>query len=267
MTKYKLCKIMIERILGIIAKGAFMVKYNCLLLDVDGTLLDFAETERAAFEKTLTNFEVPYSEKLLEDYRGINQSLWEKLEKGAIKKEALVVKRWEDLLKEAGAQGDPAAFNAYYLEQLTKCTTAYAGADEMLEELAEVATIAFVTNGVDRIQRARLKASGLDQFADEIFVSERLGSVKPNRKFFDQALKKLGVSNRQKVLVVGDSLQADIKGGQNASLDTCWINFERKENTTDIKPMYAIDSYEELKVIVYGEDGPPDVNQAHRNEH
>lgn len=238
-----------------------MARYNCLLLDVDGTLLDFAETERIALEKTLEHFGVAGTPALLEQYRTVNQSLWNAFEQGKIKKEVLVLKRWEDFFEAAGIAGNPAEWNAFYFEELTRSSTAYPGADEMLEELAEVATIAFITNGVDRVQRARLAAAGLAQYADEIFVSERMGCAKPNRKFFDQALRRLGVSNRQKVLVAGDSLQADIKGGIAAALDTCWVNFDEKEGDANVRPTYVSRGYEELKMIVYGEDGPPDVKQ------
>ncbi|MDO5602677.1 MAG: YjjG family noncanonical pyrimidine nucleotidase [Oscillospiraceae bacterium] len=243
-----------------------MARYNCLLMDVDGTLLDFAETERVAFEKTVGHFDIAFTPLMLEQYRTVNQKLWELFEQGKIKKETLVLQRWKDFFQTAQLEGDPAAWNLYYFEELTRSSTAYPGAAETLEELAEVATIAFITNGVDKIQRARLAAAGIAEYADEIFVSEKMGCAKPNRKFFDQALRRLGVSNRQKVLVAGDSLQADIKGGSAAGLDTCWVNFDEKENTTSVRPVYTVQGYEELKMIVYGEDGPPDV-KTNQNQH
>ena len=69
-------------------------------------------------------------------------------------------------------------------------------------------------------------------------------------ELFDHALKDLGVTDRSRVLVVGDDLNADIKGGRNAGLDTCWVNFAGAENDTGIQPKHTITSYEELYRIV-----------------
>ena len=70
----------------------------------------------------------------------------------------------------------------------------------------------------------------MKDFIEEVFVSEKLDSEKPNRKIFDAALRSLGVENREHVLMVGDSLTSDIQGGINAGLDTCWYNPNHAEN-------------------------------------
>ena len=84
---------------------------------------------------------------------------------------------------------------------------------DVLKELSEVATLAVVTNGFDRVQSRRVAESGMKDFIEEVFVSEKLDSEKPNRKIFDAALRSLGVENREHVLMVGDSLTSDIQGG------------------------------------------------------
>ena len=50
--------------------------------------------------------------------------------------------------------------------------------------------------------------------------------------------------------MVGDDLLADIKGGINAGVDTCWYNPRNVENKTDIAPKFTVGSYEELYRIV-----------------
>ena len=119
-----------------------------------------------------------------------------------------------------------------------------------MKDLSEVATIAIISNGVERVQQGRLQRSGLDQLVDAVFVSEKLGVTKPNRKFFDAALNTLGINNRKKVLVIGDSLKADIQGGINAGLATCWCNFTGAENTAGVRPDFVIDDLSQLMQIV-----------------
>lgn len=242
-----------------------MAKYNCILLDLDGTVLDFSASEDVALEKTLKWLDIPVTEEICAEYKRINSSLWAEFENGSIKKEKLVIVRWQKLLEHLNLQGNPAKINEFYFSQLALNGVAYTGAEEFLDEIAEVATIAAATNGVERVQKSRCGSAGLMKYFDEFFVSDKVGSAKPNPKFFDSAVRLLGINNRKKVLVVGDSLKADIKGGINARLDTCWINFEHIENPTDITPTYTVESYEELKQIIYGEDGPPDAET--RNKH
>ena len=50
--------------------------------------------------------------------------------------------------------------------------------------------------------------------------------------------------------MVGDSLSSDIKGGLNASIDTCWCNLSNKINNTDIVPKYEINNLLDLKNIL-----------------
>ena len=103
--------------------------------------------------------------------------------------------------------------------------------------------MAIVTNGFDKVQSRRVKESGIAAFMEEVFVSERSDSEKPNRKIFDTALRTLGVENREHVLVVGDSLSSDIQGGINAGLDTCWLNRGHLENPArSARPMRSTPS-------------------------
>ena len=104
--------------------------------------------------------------------------------------------------------------NKFYLDQLsTHPDLASPNVLDVLRELSEVATLAVVTNGFDRVQSRRVRESGILDFVEDVFVSEKMDSEKPNRKIFDAALRALGVENREHVLMVGDSLSSDVQGG------------------------------------------------------
>ena len=59
-----------------------------------------------------------------------------------------------------------------------------------------------------------------------------------------------GVLDKKSVMMVGDSLVADIKGGQNTGIDTCWVNLKNIENNTGIVPKYEVKKLEELFKIL-----------------
>ena len=126
-------------------------------------------------------------------------------------------------------------------------------------------TIAWIVAIVSRLLvTGCLHEDGLADFFDEVLISEHLGVEKPNAKIFQMALRKLGIENPAKVLVVGDSLSADIQGGMNAGLDTCWVNFLRAENNAGVQPKYEIRTFEELYPIIMEPDELQNVGSKNR---
>lgn len=147
-----------------------MAYYHCLLLDVDGTMMDFAAAEHKAFHETMSEFGLPATDEVEHTYHTINKGLWAALEKGQIKREKLVVRRFEELLAALGATGDAARMNAFYLDRLSEHPDLMPGTLEAVKELSEVATLAVVTNGVEHVQEKRLKESGLGAYMDAVFI-------------------------------------------------------------------------------------------------
>ena len=228
-----------------------MAKYYCVLFDADNTLLNFDAAENKALAETLVNYGIEPDAETVQTYREINSELWKQLEKGQIRREKLMSERFTRFLKAIDAAGNCAEMNRFYLEQLsTHPDLMSANVLDVLKELSEVATLAIVTNGFDRVQSRRVQESGLLNYIEDVFVSEKLDSEKPNRKIFDAALRSLGVENREHVLMVGDSLSSDIQGGINAGLDTCWFNPNHAENPGKVCPTYEISNLEELYPLV-----------------
>ena len=228
-----------------------MAKYYCILFDADNTLLNFDAAESKALAETLVNYGIEPDAETVQTYRTINEELWRQLEKGQIRREKLMSERFTRFLKAIEAAGDGVEMNRYYLEQLSTHPD-LVGPEvlDVLRELSEVATLAVVSNGFQKVQTRRVMESGVGNFMEEIFISEKLDSEKPNRKIFDAALRTLGVENREHVLMVGDSLTSDIQGGVNAGLDTCWFNPHHAENPGKVIPTYEIASLEELYPLV-----------------
>lgn len=246
-----------------------MAKYNCIMMDIDNTLLDFDAAERKALLETLQQFSLPCDEAAVSRYHEINSSLWGELNKGKIRRDKLVVERFDRFVKEIGAAAKATELNRAYTEHLATHADVIPGAEEALQELAEVATMIAVSNGTESVERGRLKLSGFEKYFDDIFVSEAVGVSKPNPKIFQMAMRKLGIEHSDKVLVVGDSLSADIQGGVNAGLDTCWVNMNGLENESGLTPTYEVKALSELYPIVMEEDELQNVglkNRKHQND-
>jgi len=69
-------------------------------------------------------------------------------------------------------------------------------------------------------------------------------------RIFEHALRKAGHTDKNSVLMVGDSLTSDIRGGNNFGIDTCWFNPGNVINTGEITPTYQIGTLSELAELV-----------------
>ena len=130
--------------------------------------------------------------------------------------------------------------------------------------LAETLVNYGIEPDAETVQTRRLAESGVMNFMEDVFISEKMGCEKPNARIFDAALRALGVENREHVLMVGDSLASDIQGGSNAGLDTCWYNPNHAENPGKVIPTYEIASLEELYPLVMEQEELANVGLKNR---
>jgi len=198
--------------------------YDTLLLDADMTLFDFAAAEPAALTETLAAWGFPTGEAVCKRYSVINDSLWKAFEKGQVTRPQLMSRRFEQLFEELGVSGDPVAFNKLYMENMGHQAHLLPGALETCQELCRDYRLYIITNGASAAQRGRLARSPIQATLSGVFISEELGSQKPDPAFFRQVAEGIPQWDPQKALVVGDSLSSDIQGALNAGLDCCWLN-------------------------------------------
>ena len=106
------------------------------------------------------------------------------------------------------------------------------------------------TNGVSFIQRGRLQASSILPFFDDVFISDEVGAHKPSTDFFDKIANQVHDFHPSSALMIGDSLTADIQGGNNAGIDSVWFNPRNLVNETPAVPTYQVKNYEEILKIL-----------------
>ncbi|WP_400247928.1 YjjG family noncanonical pyrimidine nucleotidase [Niallia sp. JL1B1071] len=225
-------------------------KYQTLLFDVDDTLLDFAATEDQAFRLLLQEQGVSYSEEWKRQYQQLNQGLWKAFEEGEITRDEVVNTRFTLFFEKMGKQVDGALLEQSYREYLGEGKQLLDGAMDLIVKVSNHFDLYIVTNGMSITQEKRLKSSGLYSFFKAIFVSEDTGYQKPMKEFFDYCFDRIPQFNKETALIIGDSLSADIQGGYNAGIDTCWINPLKRDNNIDVQPTYEIAKLEELLLLL-----------------
>ncbi|MGA4991065.1 HAD family hydrolase [Nonomuraea bangladeshensis] len=84
--------------------------------------------------------------------------------------------------------------------------------------------VGIVTNGMADNQLGKLRRTGLADAVDGYAVSGAEGIRKPESGLFEIAAQRCGASLAEGGWMVGDSLVADVEGGQAAGLRTIWID-------------------------------------------
>lgn len=229
------------------------MRYDVILFDVDDTLMDFKMTEANALQNTFAAFGLhtgfaDYGAQ----YKEISKVLWRDLEEGRITIGDLGVERFRRLFAVDQPELDANAFGKAYLENLGKEVHLIPGAVELCSRLTGCRLVV-ITNGFASVQTARIGASPLCHTFEELIISEQVGYKKPDQEIFEYAFSKLQLTDKTKVLMVGDSLTSDIQGGNRFGIDTCWYNPLQKENHSEIQPTHEIKELGELLAIVNGE--------------
>lgn len=227
-----------------------MKHYQTLLFDVDDTLLDFAAAERVALRSLFEEQQIPLTTEIEAHYKEINQGLWKSFEDGKLDRDEVVNTRFSILFKKYGQEVDGVLLEKSYRSYLEEGNQLVNGALELITDLQKQYDLYIVTNGVSKTQYKRLRNSGLHPLFKDIFVSEDTGFQKPMKEYFNYVFARIPDFSPEQALIIGDSLSADIKGGQLAGIDTCWLNPEMKSNNTDIIPTYEIKKLDELYCIL-----------------
>ena len=229
-----------------------MARFDTILWDVDGTLLDFAAAEEAAIRSLFADFGLGVcTDAMLVRYSEINRNYWRALERGEMTKPEILTRRFEDFFAAEGLSGpSPAEFNAAYQTRLGDTIVYCDGSDKLVASLRGKVRQYAVSNGTVAAQTRKLARSGFDSLMDGIFLSERIGWEKPAKEFFDAVFREIGEERRAGSIIVGDSLTSDIAGANRAGIKSCWYNPRGAENNTAARPDYEIRSLEVVLKII-----------------
>ena len=219
-----------------------------ILWDIDATLLDFLKSENMALKKAFAHFGLgECTDSTVAEYSAINQSYWNRLETGELTKEQVLVGRFEEFLNAKGfCDVDANEFCEFYESSLPDCVEFIGNAEETIKALSNSYYQYAVTNGAKNVQTKKLAVSGIDGIFNGAFISDDVGYAKPSKEFFNFVLQNIPKVSDDEILIVGDSLTSDIKGGNNMGFKTCWFNPHNLPLSNGYSVDYQIDNIDSI---------------------
>ena len=207
-----------------------MVK--AVIFDIDGTLYDYKRANDKGIE-ALEKYAVENLPIKAGDFRQI-------YDQGR--------KRTKELLKDQGAAYSRLLYAQHMLEQLglppvshalemeqvywenfLAAMVPFAGAkDFMIKLKAKGGKIAICTDMTAAIQHKKLRQLEVAELIDVLVTSEEAGRDKPSAQIYQLALDKLGIEGKD-ALMIGDSLERDVKGAEAMGITGVWFTHEPTE--------------------------------------
>ncbi|MFZ4261681.1 YjjG family noncanonical pyrimidine nucleotidase [Sphingobacterium sp. HJSM2_6] len=226
-----------------------------LFFDLDHTIWDFdknaEETLQELYKKykfqQLFNSSSP--DRFIEAYTLNNHRLWNLYHHGQIDKTTLRHLRFADTFSQLGVDPNlfPTAFENDYLEICPTKTNLFPHAHETLTYLKGKYQMHLISNGFKEACEKKLAHSNLYQYFENIVISELIGINKPDPRIFQHALQ-LGIAHKDQSLMIGDNIDADVRGAINAGIDAIYFNPNQVEKPADIH--YMIKDLAELQEIL-----------------
>ncbi|HNS35538.1 MAG TPA: YjjG family noncanonical pyrimidine nucleotidase [Mesotoga sp.] len=215
--------------------------------DLDHTILDFERSEIEALLELFDSRGITLSEEQLSLYRETNSKWWSYLALGEKTKDEVVLGRFVDYCSSIGVSFSPEELNDEYLTRLSKKAYFLPGAREFLTTMRRRGKrMAVITNGVYRVQHNRFLSAGLPEFFEFSLSSEEAGAAKPNPEIFFVAMRRARVQ-KDEVVYIGDSLESDYRGAENAGIDFIWFGPHARRNRG---PINIAKSYDELLMLL-----------------
>ncbi len=227
-----------------------MKKYKWVLFDADHTLFDFDKASEEALSEVLTQNGSEWNEGMYADYKRINMQCWQEHEQGIIDRDTLVYERFRRYFAFRKLDLDPVSTQEKYLFLLGSKPYLMPGAEDIMAYLKGNVGLGYITNGLSAVQRPRMELIGWDKKFDVIVIAGEVGHSKPHPAYFQHVHDLIGKPVHSDVLVVGDSLTADIGGASSFGYRSCWYNPDGASHNIDPEPDYTIAHLSEIKDVL-----------------
>lgn len=223
---------------------------KAVLIDIDNTLLDFRKCAEESIKQAFSVKKLEWSPNVFPVFEKINDSLWLEIEAKTLTIDGLHKIRWNKIFDALGIDEDGESFEWLFVENLHESCIPVEGARHLVNYLASKYTVCAASNATYAQQYNRLKKAGMLPYFKELFISEKIGYPKPTKEFFDECLKQLNITDKNKVVMIGDSLTADINGGADYGLYTIWYNHKKEPVPDNIKADVTVDRLTDIKKYI-----------------
>jgi len=122
------------------------------------------------------------------------------------------------------------SLSARWADEFGNYARVFAESENTLKKLATRYRLGLLTNGYPKMQREKLKRSGLEKYFEVVIVSGEHGIHKPDVRLFEMACQKMGLKPEE-IAFVGDTFAADILGAMRCGMVPIWIHSDHLLNT------------------------------------
>ena len=220
-----------------------------IFFDLDHTLWDFEKNSALTFKLIFSklNFKVEIDD-FLAYYNPINQKCWKLYRENKISQKELRLQRLIQTFNSMNIQIKQNELNEIsnlYIENLSKFTHLFDGANDLLKHLKKNYRLHIITNGFHKVQNFKIKNSGLKPYFNFIFTAEKVGFKKPHPKIFETAMNNAG-STPYKSLMIGDSFEADIKGALKLGMQALHFNSHNEPEHKSCTIRYSLKDIQQI---------------------
>ncbi len=224
-----------------------MIEY--VLIDLDGTLLDFSAGERNAFKETINKyFNYVLKEEDYKKFSDINEYYFNEYSKGNMERKEFHYNRFKKIFEYLNLDCPIIEANAFYIESLRYQANPFDDVFEFLEYLKDKYRLFIASNGMTSVQIKRLELAGILKYFEKIYVSEAIGYNKPEEGFFNYIVKDINDYDKSKYIIIGDRLDSDIEGGRGFNIKTVFLDRSKRHGNVDAN--YHINDLREIKKIL-----------------
>jgi len=185
----------------------------------------------------------------IETYTRNNHKLWAEYHVGKITKDYLREARFRTTFLELGLAPEviPADFEDEYVKLCPTKTNLFPDAREVLDYLKAKYTLHLISNGFKESTEIKIAGTDIGHYFDNIIISEVVGVNKPDKAIFEHALSLAGAVKDESIMI-GDSLEADVRGALNFGMDAIYFNPNNQPKPDDVA--VEIKSLKELMGIL-----------------
>lgn len=228
--------------------------YQVLLFDLDQTLFDTDTNAQNALRQMDLPFAFHFGPAEVTYWHDLQTVMWADLEKKRLTRDELVNTRFERYFAHYGITADGQSLEQQFRRLFYAQHALMPHALETLTQLQVHYHLDVVSNEVRAKQVPQLTDSHLAPFFDHLFLAEDLGASKPDHRFFDTVKANLPTVNPAQMLVIGDSLTADILGANRSGIDSVWFNPHHAPLTRQATPTYQVESLLALPQLLQSPD-------------
>lgn len=216
------------------------MKFKHIFFDLDHTIWDFDKNAEETLHElyhhhSLKSLGLHSPDIFIETYTRNNHQLWAEYHLGNISKQVLRETRFSKTFMDMGLSPEciPISFEDDYVRICPTKTNLFPKAHETLNYLSKKYGLHLISNGFQEATEMKISNTGLGKYFKAIVISECVGCNKPDKAIFEFAVNG-AKATKEECLMVGDSIEADIRGAQHAGIHAIYFNPEKKEKPDDV---------------------------------